>query len=59
MNHSDSPATLRPFAIIVCCLALAASTLLLSAAQLESPQRSGYGVDEQAVERTSTATSVR
>ncbi|MDB5554635.1 MAG: hypothetical protein JWL86_4619 [Rhizobium sp.] len=46
MARSESPATLRALVPLVAALALAASSLLLSAAQVGSPRVSGYGVDK-------------
>jgi hypothetical protein len=45
MTRNKSPAALRPLALAVAVLALATSTVLLSAAQMGSPRVSGYGVD--------------
>jgi hypothetical protein len=46
MALTESRATLRPLAVVVAALALAASSLLLSVAQVGSPRVSGYGVDK-------------
>lgn len=46
MKNSQSSPTLRPLAMIVCLVTLAASSLLVSAARVGSPTSSGYGVNE-------------
>ena len=55
MNDSKSVQALRPLALIVCGLTLVASSLLISAAQVGSSLRSGYGVNQDAVVSTMAA----
>jgi hypothetical protein len=46
MRATQTSTPLRPLAVGVAAAALAASSLLVSAAQLSSPKVSGYGVDQ-------------
>ncbi|UVC12486.1 hypothetical protein IHQ71_30025 (plasmid) [Rhizobium sp. TH2] len=48
MPKAEPRRPLRPLALAVASLFLAASSLLLSAAQIGSPPVSGYGIDYEA-----------
>jgi hypothetical protein len=48
VRQTESRRPLRPLALVVASLFVAASSLLLSAAQIGSPPVSGYGIDFEA-----------